>query len=262
MGKNYLYIPHGPEIKEGSATRDHIHHFTGHMRKLAREEGSMFVKLEPLQDDVVDLLMRNGMHLKPSRRSIQPLRTVLIDLGRDEDDLMSALHHKTRYNIKLARRKGVTVNELSDIGQFWMLMEKTTKRDRFSSHTRDYYERLLTFFEREGGSIRTRLFAALAQGKPVAAVIILEHAGTAYYLHGASDTEYRAYMAPHLLHWELLMRYQGAGFHTYDFWGIDAQRYPGVSRFKLSWGGRVIEYPGSFDMVVKPLWHWLWRSRV
>ena len=96
FGKNYLYIPHGPEIKQGAATRDHIHHFTGHMKKLARHEGSMFVKIEPMQDDIIDLLMRNGMHVKSSRRAVQPLRTVLVDLKKDEDELLSALHHKTR----------------------------------------------------------------------------------------------------------------------------------------------------------------------
>lgn len=261
LGKNYLYIPHGPHIKEGAATRDHIHHFTGHMRRLAREQGSIFVKIEPLQDDIVDLLMRNGMHLKTSRRNVQPLRTVVVDVSRDEDELLSALHHKTRYNVKLAERKGVSVNELPDPKEFWKLMKKTTRRDKFSAHPREYYERLLTFFERDGGHIRTRLFAALAQGRPVAAAIILEHAGTAYYLHGASDPEFHSFMAPHRLHWELLMRYKGVGFKSYDFWGIDAHRYPGVSRFKLSWGGRVIEYPGSFDMTVKPLWHWLWARR-
>lgn len=259
--QSYLYVPHGPRIKEGAATRDHIHHFTGHMRKLARERGNMFVKIEPLRDDVVDLLMRNGMHLKRSRRSVQPTRTVVMDLSRDEDDLLSALHHKTRYNMKLAARKGVLVNELPRADAFWPLMEKTTARDRFSSHPREYYERLLTFFGRENGSIRTRLFGALLQGKPVAAVVILEHEGTAHYLHGASDPEYHSLMAPHLLHWELIMRYKGVGFDAYDFWGIDPRRYPGVSRFKLSWGGRVVEYPGSFDWAAKPFWHWLWSRR-
>ncbi len=259
MGKNYLYVPHGPEIKEGAATRDHIHHFTGHMRKLPREQGSMFIKIEPLQDDIVDLLMRNGMHLKRSNRSIQPAKTVIMDLQKDEDELLSALHHKTRYNMKLAQRKGVSVNELPDINAFWPLMEKTTERDKFHAHPREYYERLLTFFERDGGHIRTRLFAALADGKPVAVAIILEHAGTAYYLHGASDPEYRSLMAPHLLHWELLMRYKGVGFNDYDFWGIDSRRYPGVSRFKLSWGGRVVEHPGSFDVSINKFWHWLWQ---
>ena len=191
-----------------------------------------------------------------------------MNLNNDEDELLSALHPKTRYNIKLSRRKGVAVNELNDVDRFLELQSKTTKRDQFRAHEPDYYRRLLSFFERSGGPIKTRLFAALYEGRPIAAAVILEHlpagqagAGTAYYLHGASDPEYRALMAPHLLHWELLMRYKGAGFRTYDFWGIDHRLYPGVSRFKLSWGGTVVEHPGSFDMTVKPFWHWLWCKR-
>lgn len=261
MGKNFLYIPHGPHVKEGSATRDHIHHFTGHMRKLAREQESIFVKLEPLQGDVIDLLMRNGMHLKRSTRGLQPHKTVLIDLNQDEDALLSNLHHKTRYNVKLAQRKDVRVAELTDVDQFWALMQKTTERDKFRSHPQEYYRTLLTFFQRHEGNIKTRLFASLHDGKPIAVAIILEYGTTAYYLHGASDPEFRALMGPHLLHWELIERYKGAGFDTYDFWGIDHEQYPGVTRFKLSWGGRVVEYPGSFDLTVKPFWHWLWKMR-
>lgn len=260
-GKNYLYVPHGPYLKEGAATRDHLHHFTGHMRKLAREQGSIFIKLEPLQDDVVDLLMRNGMHLKQSNRPLQPLKTVIMDLSQDTDTLLSNLHHKTRYNIKVAQRKGVRIAELTDVEQFWALMEKTTKRGTFRSHPPEYYRALLTYFERHGGNIKTRLFAALHDGAPIAAAVILEHGSTAYYLHGASDLTFRALMAPQLLHWEMLERYKDAGFASYDFWGIDHQRYPGVTRFKLSWGGRVVEYPGSFDMSIKPFWHWLWKKR-
>ena len=259
LGKNYLYIPHGPVLELEAGTREHVRHFARLIRGLARDEGSIFVKYEPLHDAVVEVLKRNGMDLRHSSKSLQPGKTVLMDLAKSEDELLSAMHHKTRYNIGVARRKGVIINELPDADAFLSLLEETTEREGFRSHPPEYYRSLLSFFARSGGDIKTRLFGALYEGAPVAAAIVLEHDGVAYYLHGASARRYRNAMAPHLLHWELLMRYRGAGFKYYDFWGIDAERYPGVSRFKLSWGGRVVEYPGSFDMPISGFWHWLWK---
>lgn len=258
--QNYLYIPHGPELNlmGSGGIRNEISHFTHHIRSLAREQGSMFVKMEPLLGEVVELLYENGVRLRHSNRQVQPNKTVVIDLTRDEDELLSAMHHKTRYNVQLAERRGVLVNDISDPDAFWSLMERTTERDRFRSHGREYYRALLRYFAKEG-SIRTRLYAALFEGRPIAAAVILEHAGTAYYLHGASDYEHRALMGPHLLHWQVMLRYKGVGFGRYDFWGIDAKRYPGVTRFKLQWGGQVVERPGSFDYVRKPLWYWLYN---
>jgi lipid II:glycine glycyltransferase (peptidoglycan interpeptide bridge formation enzyme) len=66
-------------------------------------------------------------------------------------------------------------------------------------------------------------------------------------------------MAPHALHWNLIKEYKEQGFTHYDFWGIDARLWPGVTRFKLGFGAQTIEYPGSFDLVTKPLWYWLYR---
>ena len=260
-GKNFLYIPHGPELNlmGSGGIRNEISHFARHIRYLAKEQGSMFVKIEPLHDEVIELLHENGLHFHHNPNGIQPNRTVTVDLSRSEDDLLSAMHHKTRYNLQLAERKGVLVNEISDPDRFWSLMERTTERDKFRSHTKEYYRSLLSYFSKESNVIRTRLFGALFEGKVIAAALVLEHGTTAYYLHGASDYQHRALMGPFALHWRMMLRYKGAGFGTYDFWGIDADAYPGVTRFKLGWGGRVVERPGSFDLVVRPVWHWLYN---
>lgn len=262
LGQNYLYVPYGPELNFDLAKQgltNEISHFVSHIRALAEHEGSMFVKLEPMHDVALEILMRNGMRMRKARGHIQPMRTVVMDLDRSSDDLLDGLHHKHRYNINLAQRKGVTVGDMEDVSVFWSLLQQTSEHDDFRTHDRRYYGKLMSFFSGEHSALRTRMYGAFVGGKPIAAAIILEHGRTAYYLHGAMDRTYRALMAPHALHWSVIQQYKERGFAHYDFWGIDAHLWPGVTRFKLGFGAQTVEYPGSFDLVTKPMWYWLYR---
>jgi peptidoglycan pentaglycine glycine transferase (the first glycine) len=263
FGQNWLYIPYGPELNLEHAReglRNEISHFTQHVRDLARREGSMFVKIEPTHDMVIELLYRNGMKLKKSSRHIQPMRTVVLDLTQTEEELSDKLHHKHRYNMGLAERKGVTVQETTDAERFWKLLKSTAEHDGFRTHDMLYYKKLLNFFNGHMSGPRARLFFAYYGGKPVSGVLMLEHGKTVYYLHGATDRQYRSLMAPHLLHWYLIRHYKKLGYKWYDFWGIDAAKWPGVTRFKLGFGAQQIEYPGSFDLVFRPFWRWLYHK--
>ena len=262
LGQNFLYIPYGPELNLDLAKdglQNEVHHFTAFLRGLAKMENSMFVKLEPMHDVVVELLYRNGAHLKKSVRHVQPMFTSVIDLSQTEDQMTDAMHHKHRYNIGLAERKGLTVEESKDVDAFWHLLERTARTDAFRPHPRTYYAKLMNAFTDRNGELRTKLYFAYQGGKPIAGVLMMEHGATVHYLHGASDRDLRALMAPHLLHWELIKRYKTAGFSSYDFWGIDSVKWPGVTRFKLGFGGRRVEYPGSFDLVRRPFWRWLYN---
>lgn len=260
--QNYLYIPHGPELnlEIGEGIRNEVRHLTRALRGLAEQNGSMFIKMEPLHDAVPELLYRSGMRIRPSRRRIQPNRTIVVDLTQSDDDLLSNLHYKTRYNMNLAERRGVTMTESRDVGIFWNLLQKTSEHDDFRTHPRSYYESLLKFFAPGSGPIHTKLYIAWLSGEPIAGVLMLEYDRTVYYLHGAMDRAHRAVMAPHLMHWRLMREYKRAGAMAYDFWGIDADRWPGVTRFKKGFGGREIEYPGTFDFTIRPFWHMLYRA--
>jgi lipid II:glycine glycyltransferase (peptidoglycan interpeptide bridge formation enzyme) len=263
LNQNWLYIPYGPELNLDMAHQGverGIAHFSDYLKHLAREQASMFVKIEPTHDMVVNLLYRGGIKLKKSSHHVQPMFTTVVDLSRSEDQLLDAMHHKHRYNCNLAERKGVTIEEGHDTDVFWKLLESTAARDRFRTHDRLYYAKLVHFFAPDrGGLLTVRQFVARHGGKPVAAVLILEHGTTVHYLHGAYDHEYRALMAPQLLHWRLMLRYRSLGFTDYDFWGVDSAKWPGVTRFKLGFGGKLVEYAGSFDFVTRPLWRWAYR---
>lgn len=254
FGKSYLYIPHGPEInfdniKDG--LKNELANFVKYLRDLAKSEKSIFVKIEPSSDVVMELL-----HVKRMRRSnkqIQPYKTVVLDLTLPEEHLLGKMHTKTRYNIKVAEKNGIIVKDSDDLETFWKLLSKTTKRDRFSSHPKIYYQKLLDYFN--SGDMKVDLVMAYHNNKAVAGAILMTYGDTCYYLHGASDYEYRTMMAPYALHWENIKYLKGRGIKYYDFWGIDAIKWPGVTRFKLGWGGDQKEYPGSFDLVISRLWY-------
>ena len=257
--KNYLYIPHGPEIDFNSMIggfKNPAINFIKYLKDLGKEQKSIFVKVEPLTDSVAQILAENK--LKKSKREIQPSKTVIIDLSKNEDELLKNMHHKTRYNIGVAQKYNIRVNESNDTKMFWQLIKVTAKRDKFHAHDKEYYEKLLEFFA-SGKEINTKIFVASHDNDPVAAAIVLMHEGTGYYLHGASNYESRSFMAPYLLHWQIIKYLKEKGFKNYDLWGVDAKKWPGVTRFKLGWGGRMVEYPGSFDLTISWPWHTLYK---
>ena len=257
LGRNYLYIPHGPVLNFDnfdSGVRNEIDNFLAYLKDLAREERSMFVKIEPLSDSVMELIFRKRMKRSGS---VQPQRTVILNLELSEEELLSRMHHKTRYNIKVAEKYGIIVKDSNDIDEFWKLLKKTAKRDRFSSHPKDYYKKLLEYFGGDG--MKVELAMAYHNDKAVAGALLMTHGDTCYYLHGASDHDARSMMAPYALHWENIKYLKARGVKYYDLWGIDARRWPGVTRFKLGWGGRQVEYPGSFDIPVSSIWYLIYR---
>ncbi len=263
FGQSYLYVPHGPSVdfsKLLGGFRNEARQVVEYLKNIARQEHAMFIKIEPLHDTVPEFLFASGARLKKSSKALQPHRTVIIDLAnKSEDELLGGMHHKTRYNIQLAQKKDLQFRQENDADVFWRLLQKTTARDRFSSHQKSYYQKLLEFFhESKKRDIIIKLFVVAFHDTPIAAAIVLYYNGIAYYLHGASDYEHRALMAPYLLHWEILLHAQHDEYERYDLWGIDANRWPGVTRFKLGFGGRVIEYPGAFDIPIAQLRYWMY----
>lgn len=258
FGKNYLYIPHGPEIlfnNMSGGLKNDVNNFLKYLKDLAKDNKSIFVKMEPLSDVAVEIVFRKG--IKTSKKHVQPLMTVVVNLGLSEEDLLSRMHHKTRYNIRLADKKELRLEESTDVNIFWELLQRTAMKDRFYTHTKDYYEKLLKFFS--VGELETKLFFVLREGKHIAGAIVMTYGDTVYYLHGAMDREHKEFMSPYFMHWEIIKKFKVLNFKNYDLWGIDARRWPGVTRFKLGWGGDTKEYPGSFDLVISKLWYFAYN---
>jgi lipid II:glycine glycyltransferase (peptidoglycan interpeptide bridge formation enzyme) len=209
--------------------------------------------------------------------SIQPRRTALLDLTRTEDEILAAMHQKTRYNIRLATRKGVVVREgtMDDLPAFYALMQTTGARDGFGVHSAEYYRAAFEQFVPRGWA---RLFVAEVHEAdnavnaspcigPIAAIMVFALSGKAWYMYGASGDAHREKMPNHALQWEAIRWSKSQGCATYDLWGVpdedeeslEAQYLArndglwGVYRFKRGFGGRLVRYVGAFDRVYNPL---------
>ena len=188
---------------------------------------------------------------------VQPSKTLFLDLTLSEKELLAAMHQKTRYNIRLAQKKGVEIWEgnKNDLQKFWQLLNLTSQRDRFRIHNLQHYQNLL-----EKGAPEVKLLLANYKNRTIAAGLFATNRFKSTYLHGASDNQYRNVMAPYLLQWFAIKAAKNFGSRYYDFYGLDEQKWPGVSRFKLGFGGQRVVYPGTYDLIFKPnyyaLYHW------
>jgi lipid II:glycine glycyltransferase (peptidoglycan interpeptide bridge formation enzyme) len=305
------YMPRGPvsDRGQGSGVRDQgpefdatlngsqgdvysdgraIRAFWQRVHAEARKRGAVFLKVEPdvpldehTTREEIDRDMQ-ALGFRPSGR-LQPARTIVLDIDRSEDDLLKEMKPKTRYNLRLAGRRGVQVRRaetLDDLRTFYTLLEVTGDRDEFGIHTFPYYEQLWRTFGPEGDNSVLVLLAEhpdaveRAQG-PIAGLLALRFGREAIYMYGASANRGREHMPNYLLQWEAVKWAKEHGCARYDFWGIpdapteeagEGEVSPinarsglrGVYWFKKGFGGREIEYPGAYDYVYNPLLYKLW----
>ncbi len=249
LGFKYLYAPR-PE----SLGRE----FFSGAREMARESGALFLKVDPAESFGADLTD------SVESFSLQPRLAVLIDCRKSDEELLQKMHPKTRYNIRVAERHGVSLRRVlpdevvSGLDSFWELAAETSKRNGFSLHSRNHYGLLLGV---KSEAFQNQLWLAEYRGKVLAAAIInfYRPSGLATYLHGASSGQHREVMASHLLHWGVAKAAKKGNFARYDFGGTDEKRWPGVSRFKKGFGGDIIVFPESRDFAFRPALYRLYR---
>jgi peptidoglycan pentaglycine glycine transferase (the first glycine) len=268
-GGRVAYVPGGPLVDWHDANQTRA--LLAEVHRLCRAQRCIFLKIEPALPDTAAIRDAiAGYGFRPDAPTVQPPRTILVDLSRPEEDILARMKQKTRYNIRLAARKGVSVRvgDADDIGIFADLMQVTGRRDGFAIHGADYYRLAHDLFAPDHAA----LLMACVGGQPVAGLMVFAHAGCAYYLYGASADSHREFMAPYLLQWEAMRWARAHGCRLYDLWGIpDADEATlearvatapdrtaglwGVYRFKRGFGGRVSRSVGAFDYVYsRPLY--------
>lgn len=243
---NYYYSPKGPLFKE-DASKEEVVAFFQTLSDLLKKEKTIFLRFEP--DSLLLEKMQKDLGLAGSLvkvGNVQPAQTRCLNLDKSEEDLLADMHPKTRYNIRLAQKKGLTVREggLDDFDDFWRLMSATSQRDKFRLHSPNHYRRLLT------NNDFIKLLLVEYQGEVLAVGLFSFFAGLATYMHGASSNSNRQLMAPYLLQWRAISMARERSCCLYDFYGIDDQRWPGVTRFKAGFGGYILSFPGTYDLIL------------
>lgn len=264
QGSNYLYCPR--PLFNTRSLKDFLTEVAFH----ARLERSLFLKIDPIEP----LSFNDGSIRMVPSESLQPQKTVILDLLKSEDVLLAEMHEKTRYNIHLAERKGVEVATMvnrelkKDMEVFWNILSATAERKKFHLHKQAHYEILMNARTNDFSNEFFFAHASTHTGAEVLAAAMINfyhkdtpssHLSSATYLHGASSHTQKELMAPHLLHWRIIQEAKRRGFYFYDFWGIDEARWPGFTRFKLGFGGKVVEYPHAVDVVYRPFWYHMYR---
>lgn len=253
MDLTYLYSPRGPIVSKYAKNSDECLKliFKG-VRDICvcrKNKGAVFFKFEP------EYLNTKSFERIKKVKDFQPSKTQIIDLSWPEEKLLSQMHQKTRYNIRLAEKKGVEVFQAVDYREyfedFWTLMSDTSGRDKFLSHSKEYYENILK--TKAGGAC---LWLAKHGNDILAANIVMSIGDTVTYTHGASSNVHKNFMAPHLLQWRQIKWAKTKGYKYYDFWGISKtdsknDKWAGFTRFKKGFGGFEKEYDGTYDLIFK-----------
>jgi len=236
---------------------------------ICKQNRAIFLKLEPDSWNDSPLPLGEGVGVRVSLHNIQPPRTIIIDIKSSEEEILAKMKQKTRYNIRLAEKKGVAVRAWDDVEAFHKMMLITGGRDGFGIHSLEYYKRAYELLQPKGLG---EILVAEYEGKPLAALFVARNGRRAYYLYGASTDEERNRMPTYLLQWEAMKWAKERGCEEYDLWGVPDEdeetleadfqsRHDGlwgVYRFKRGFGGEVKRAAQALDRVYNPLLYWVY----
>ncbi|MBR5542874.1 MAG: peptidoglycan bridge formation glycyltransferase FemA/FemB family protein [Oscillospiraceae bacterium] len=233
-------------------------------KQLAAKYKAYCLKLDPdvsVNDtEFADIMSGLGFNRRDTGKNfsgIQPRFVFRLDIdGKSEDELMSSFHSKTRYNIRVAERKGVEVRTCGKeaVGDFSEMMLETGVRDNFVVRNREYFENML---DNLGSSCR--LYMAYSGETPIAGTLAVHYGDKVWYLYGASSNKYRNFMPNYLLQWSMIQWAVSLGCKLYDFRGVsgdldESNPLYGLYRFKKGFNGDLVEFHGEFEYIFnKPL---------
>jgi lipid II:glycine glycyltransferase (peptidoglycan interpeptide bridge formation enzyme) len=262
LGFSLAYIPKGPVGQTQKAFWDEAEDFS-------RRQRAVFLRVEP------DAWQPEGELARPENflagaHAVQPQRTIVISLEGNEDTLQARMKQKTRYNIRLAERRGVQVRSSDRVDLFYEMMTITGSRDNFGVHSQPYYQAAYDIFHPAGAC---ELLMAEYEGETLAGLMVFQHQGRAWYFYGASTEAHRNLMPTYLLQWEAMRWARAQGCRIYDLWGVPDEDERvledeftsrsdglwGVYRFKRGFGGDVRRSAGPWDRVYHQLLYGLYQ---
>jgi lipid II:glycine glycyltransferase (peptidoglycan interpeptide bridge formation enzyme) len=287
MGVELAYVPHGPQLCGPVVEPER---FLIDLAAVLRPHlgRCLFLRFDlPWASEGLGNLpgaLNSSRGLRKAPMDVQPPSTVILDLTVGEGELLSAMKSKTRYNVRLAAKKGVEISISSSssggsggsvaepgdmeaaLSEWYGLYEETARRDRITLHGRDYYETLFSLAGSYGrGAPELYLLRATHQGELLAGIVVALKGEGAWYLYGASSDRKRNLMPSYALQWRAIQLARERGCRFYDLFGIPPSEDPGhpmhgLFRFKTGFGGRVFNRPGCYDAPLRLLPYRLYRG--
>lgn len=252
LGQSYLYVPHG---FTGVWNEENINIFLNEIKKIAHSHNSFFIRIDPFEKKSKTLT--EGLFKFGFKKvgSVQPEETLLLDLALSKDDLLKKMEHDTRYSIRTAEKRGVTVicaktfdEKKKYFDVFWSLFKETNTRHQLQAYPKKYYEEIFSL----EGECRSEVFCAMVEQKIIAVAVVVFFGERATYLYAASEQGYGRYNAPTFLLWNAINIAKEYKMKIFDFWGISntKKEWAGVTAFKKSFGGYEIQYEGTWEYVL------------
>lgn len=261
---NIMYSARGPvcNIHSEEVLKD----LTDGANELAKKYNAFVLRIEPDikkdDDKFRDIVTKIGYDIKDDSKNfkdeIQPRFVFRLDIkGKTEDEIFSKFHQKTRYNIRLATKKGVVIKEgkKEDLKDFHNIMVETGKRDDFIIRSLSYFEKMYDELVPSG---HMKLLMAYHEDKPIAGIIPIIYGNKVWYLYGASSNSHRNLMPNYLLQWTMIKEAIALGADMYDFRGVSGvvdESHPqyGLYRFKKGFGAEFTEFIGEVYIAYNPL---------
>jgi len=286
LGLRFAYVPYGPQIS-GDMRSEELSRF---LCVLAAElkphlgaacfflrfdlaegagGGISEVSPRPIGTDGYCRIIQLNRPLRRAAHHVQPQSTVILNLDASEEELLANMHKKTRYNIKLAIRRGVVIKRyagrsaIARLGQWYLLYQETAVRDRIAVRSMAYYRRLFRIDEASARPCLS-LYVAEHRGDVLAGIIAARFGNRTTYMYGASGGVKRELMPNYLLQWTAIRDARCEGAAEYDFFGVphsDNPNHPmhGLRRFKSGFGGKTLHYLGAWDYSYRPVLYQLFH---
>ncbi len=254
------------------------------LKKIGKDNNCIFIQLEPnirkdtkilsekdIKKKSPNILISQYPNIRPSFHPLFTKYTFVLNLTKSEDELLEAMHPKTRYNIKVAQKHGVKIiedNSDKAFEAYLKLTSETSKRQKFYAHTQGYHKLMWQALKIQNSKFRIQnldknkltahLLVAKYKKETLVAWILFTFKDTLYYPYGASSDKHREAMASNLMMWETIKFGKKLGLKKFDMWGAlgpnpdPKDPWYGFHRFKQGYGGELVEFVGSYDLVINP----------
>ncbi len=268
LGKSYLYVPYGPVVKKVS--EEFLADFRKKIRDIAKEEGAVFVRLDftpQVPGETLSKFFAKAPLNTYHSAYFQPRIEWFLGLDKSEDELIDAMHKNTRYSIRLAEKREIKTEIVTEsfekyFEDFYGLMTETAKRNGFSLHPKEYYKGIFENLHKSNAYLSVARY-----GEKILVIdLVIVFGKIANNIFGGSSSDEKTRMPSYLAQWEAIRYAKKLNCNYYNFGGISTEDktykgWEGLTFFKKKFGGEEIRHSDFFDMVVNPLFYSLYKLR-